>query len=292
MYVGEGGTPDFRDEPDLAGDAVFTGSFMHCSGSEALICLPPKNVSDIDTDLRNDYDGENAAANEADGVMSRGASFLDLAERLNLNSTHTKELAPRRTESAHPWKITPPSGNTFNTDSSPYLTGRSGQVLASANANAGYFSLANPSDRTDGDMTDAAGPSSDLASEHLLEQNLVALGWQFMMTGTAPRTSQSVSYDSTFIDNRVPEALMGANSVFRQSWNTWDTLAPQGTHEDATLSPEREMWDAIGSVGHPEYMVNLQQIINAFKSRMMRGISGIRTTRWDNNVWDDTSDTT
>lgn len=131
-------------------------------------------------------------------------------------------------------------------------------------------------------MTNAAGPSSDQAAEHIVEQNLIALSWQFQLTGRVPRTSQSVAYDTLFGDSIVPEALMGPNSVFRQLWNTWDFGAAQGTHADPTLSPEREMWDAIGSMTHPEYMVNLQQTINAFKSRMMRGINGIGEDRWTN----------
>jgi hypothetical protein len=87
------------------------------------------------------------------------------------------------------------------------------------------------------------------------------------------------------------ETLMGANGVFRQVWNTWDSGAPH-EHEDPTLSPEREMWDAIGSVRHPEYMVNLQQTINAFKSRMMGGIAAVGNDRWAEFNWDDTSEET
>ncbi|KAK3937495.1 hypothetical protein QBC46DRAFT_356630 [Diplogelasinospora grovesii] len=298
MYRGEGETPEARNPPSLSGHAAFTGDFMHCSDSGTIACQFLLNVSNIDTDLQNDYDGENAAANadggllQRAGLIARAVPFWDIAERIKSRATRTKELVPRRTETARPWTITPPSGNSFTSLSSPYLTGNSGQVLTAANANAGYFNLQNQFDCVTGAITNAAGPSLDLASEHLMEQNLVALGWQFQMTGYAPGTSQARPYPSRFRNNVVPEALMGANGVFRRPWNTWDSTAPQGTHVDPTLSPEREMWDAIGSVSHPEYMVNLQQTINAFKSRMMRGISAIGSDRWAQFNWDDTSEAT
>lgn len=39
-------------------------------------------------------------------------------------------------------------------------------------------------------------------------------------------------------------------------------------------------------------MVNLQPALNAFKSRMMRGISGVGTNHWRSRNWDDTSELT
>lgn len=255
------------------------------------------NMTDSDPDLLDDYDGENAAAAIEDAQLSLRSGhqasdtypFLDIAEHLRRASTPTKELEPRRTATANPWSITPPSGNVYVSRASPYLTGDSGRVLVAANPQAGFFNLQNQSDCLTGAITGTAGPSTDLSAEHIVEQNLVATGMQFMMTGIVAPSTQSAQLNTLFPQFRVPEALMGANSVFTQPWNSWDPNAPAGTHEDPTLSPEREMWDAIGSVRHPEYMVNLQQAINTFKSRMMRGIAGVAGTRWLTEGWDDTS---
>jgi hypothetical protein len=292
MYRGEGETPDPRQPPNIGGSAALTGDFMNCSGSATMACLPLLSLLKVDPELQDDYDGENAAANAEGGLAQRAIPFGDIAERIKPPPTPTHELAPRRTETARSWAITPPSGNTFTTLSSPYLTGNNGQILVAANPNAGYFNLQNQFDCITGAVTDSAGPSPDLASEHLVEQNLVAYGWQYILVGSAPATTQAREYRSRLRVSPVPESLMGTNGVFRLPWNAWDGNAPQGTHAYPAPSPEREIWDAIGSVTRPEYMVNLQQTINAFKSRMMRGISGIGNDRWYDLSWDDTSEAT
>lgn len=305
VYSGAGETPEERSPPDLAGDAAITGDFMQCSGGSgsngSLTCLSLASVAYTDPALDYDDDGENAAANLEDALLERAdlsftrtVPFWDIFQLIKPKGTRTKELAPRSTGTARPFTVTGPSGIGFTTRSSEYITGNSGQILVGANPNAGYMNLEDANDCIRAVITDSAAPSRDLASEHLLEQNLVALGWQFVMTGYAPPTTQMLEYrtQATRFGGRIaPEALMGANSVFRQPWNTWDPTGA-GYHVDATLSPEREMWDAIGSIAHPEYLVNLQQVINAFKSRMMRGISGIGTDRWNRLDWDDTSEAT
>lgn len=302
VYSGEGEAPEERGPPNLPGDPVFSGNFIHCtdaSEASSLICLPARNVSDIDTDLKNDYDGENEAANAEDAILqkyglleTREIPFWDIAQYLKPKVSRTQELEPRSTGKPRDWPIKPPSGNTFTSLSSPYITGNSGQLLLGANPNAGTLNLANSRDCLSAAITDAAGPSRDLASEHILEQNLVALGWEYVMTGFAPGTTQAIEWTSRFRPYVVPEHLMGANGVFRQTWDQWDPNAPAGAHDNPRLSPEREMWDAIGSIAHPEYLVNLQQQVNSFKSRVMRGISGIGADRWTKYKWDDTSDAT
>lgn len=299
VYTGKGETPEERSPPNLPGDAVFTGDFIHCSnlnGASSLVCLPALNVSDIDTELKDDYDGENEAANAQDKLLeryglleTREIPFWDIAKLLKPKVSRTQELEPRSTGDPRPWTITGPSGNSFVSMSSPYLTGNSGQILRGVNPNAGNMNLLNQQDCMTGAITDSAAATRDLASEHILELNLVALGWEFVMTGLAPATTQSREYESRFSDTLVPEHLMGANGVFRQTWDQWDPNAPAGTHDNPRLSPEREMWDAVGSIAHPEYMVNLQQTTNEFKSRMMRGIAGIGSKRWVKFNWDDTS---
>lgn len=302
VYSGEGEAPEERSPPNLPGDPVISGNFIHCTDSSeasSLTCLPLRNLTEIDTDLEYDYDGENEAAKAEDAILqkyslleTREIPFWDIAQHLGLKVSRTQELEPRSTGKPRDWPIKTPSGNTFISRSSAYLTGQSGQSLLGANPNAGTLNLANSRDCFSADITDSAGPSRDLASEHILEQNLVALGWEYLMTGSAPSTSQAESWTSNFGSYLVPERLMGQNSVFTQTWDQWDPNAPAGAHENPRLSPEREMWDAIGSFPHPEYMVNLQQQINTFKSRVMRGISGIGEDRWKKFNWDDTSQAT
>lgn len=305
VYTGEGETPAERNAPDLSGDAAYTGDFMQCSGASGntntMTCLLLANVSDIDTDLQDDYDGENAQANLMDKILeragllaSRTVPFLDVAAQyLKPKGTPTRDLAPRSTGTARAFTIRDSSGNTFTSNSSEYLTGNSGRVLITANPNAGFMNLVDQYDCVGAAITDNAGPSSDLASEHLLEQNLVAGGWQFLLTGRAEATSQSAQYDAMDPTTALPSNIMGDGSYFRMSWNSFDPSGSQaGLHPDPTLSPEREMWNAIGSLANPEYLVNLQQAINAFKSRMMRGIAGIGSDRWTANSWDDTSEAT
>lgn len=299
VYSGQGETPEERNPPNLSGEAVFSGDFIHCTnsnGASSLVCLPALNVSDIDTELKDDYDGENEAANAQDKLLkrygllgTRTIPFWDIEKLLKPRASRTQELEPRSTGTPRPWTITGPSGNGFVSMSSEYPTGNSGQILRGVNPNAGNMNLLNQHDCMTGAITDSAAPSRDLASEHILELNLVALGWQFVMTGIAPATTQSTQHPTRFPGLQVPEHLMGANGVFRQTWDQWDPNAPAGAHENPRLSPEREMWDAVGSFAHPEYMVNLQQTTNEFKSRMMRGIAGIGPKRWVKFNWDDTS---
>lgn len=309
VYQGSGESPPVREPPDLSGPPALTGDYMSCGGSNSggggggsggLVCLPLSNVTNLDTGLRDDYDGENEAANADNQVSQRGARlasrsvpFWDVAERMNrrAGTTKTHELLPRVTSPGRVFALDPPPPATrFYPRSSPYITGDGGQALVAVTPNAGYFNLQNQFDCVTGAVTDNAGPSSDTAGEHVNEMNLARDGWQFLMTGLVAPSSQFTGYRSLFPGFLVPEQLMGENSVFRQAWNTWDPGAPAGTHEDPTLSPEREMWDAVGSVRHPEYMVNLQQTMNAFKSRMMRGIAAISNDFWEQQDWDDTSE--
>ncbi|KAK3934338.1 hypothetical protein QBC46DRAFT_414004 [Diplogelasinospora grovesii] len=63
-----------------------------------------------------------------------------------------------------------------------------------------------------------------------------------------------------------------------------------GTHPDPTISPEREMWNLIGSFLHPDRLVNAQEALNGFKARIVRGLNGIGVARWRLNDWDNTSE--
>lgn len=107
-----------------------------------------------------------------------------------------------------------------------------------------------------------------------------------MLTGFSPQTSRSDRYDTAFDNLIVDPAIMGGNSPFRQPWANWD---PNGMHNNANTSPERAIWDNIGSLLYPEVLANAESVLNGFKSRMWRGINGIAESRWNVNQWDDTS---
>lgn len=64
------------------------------------------------------------------------------------------------------------------------------------------------------------------------------------------------------------------------------------TTANANISPEREMWDLIGSFVHPQNMVNAHAAINMHKMRMVRGMMALGTNFWRDNDFDDTSEQT
>lgn len=59
---------------------------------------------------------------------------------------------------------------------------------------------------------------------------------------------------------------------------------------DPSISPEREIWDAIGSFRYPDRLVNAQETLNGFKACIVCGFNGIGIRRWRDNGWDITSE--
>lgn len=56
------------------------------------------------------------------------------------------------------------------------------------------------------------------------------------------------------------------------------------------MSPIDEIWEAFGTINHPEVMVNAEEVFNGIKMRVWRGIDPFSDETWANNGWHDTSE--
>ncbi|KAK3687976.1 hypothetical protein B0T22DRAFT_142035 [Podospora appendiculata] len=273
---------------------------MECGGLRTLICPTLANLTELNPDFLDDGDGENAAANAVPMRRRWGSGqtssaiygpFWDIAERISPREpTRTDNLEPRNTGASRRPKITPESGVPYETQTSEYITGHGGRDLNAVNPNAGYFTLEDEQNCLSAVIVNSGTPANDQSAEHLPELANMAMLLQFMQTGRADGTTQTDPYETRFRPRVVPERIFGQHSVFRQSWRSWDLAAPPGMHPNPDLSAERDFWDLVGSLVHPEFMVNLQQFLNAFKSCILRGIAAISEARWTRNHWDDTSE--
>ncbi|KAK4201509.1 hypothetical protein QBC40DRAFT_324193 [Triangularia verruculosa] len=142
-------------------------------------------------------------------------------------------LAPRATGTARNFKVPQQRNgqNIFTTSSSTYPTGDNGQFLTNLNQNTGFYNLA--------DAADCKNPGVVSTGD----QN--AAGYHGIQALAPP----------------FPSIL---------PWSQWDAGAPPGTHPNANISPEREMWDLIGSFVYPENMVNAHAAINMHKMQVLQ----------------------
>ncbi|KAK4033694.1 hypothetical protein C8A01DRAFT_39850 [Parachaetomium inaequale] len=164
-----------------------------------------------------------------------------------------------------------------------------GDIIAGA---GGFYNLADATDcENPGVVSTGDQNAAGYHAEHIIEENTVPEQWSFMMTGQVRRTTMMPEFNEQQLA-LMPVSLMGQGSVFTQLWSQWDSGAPQGTHPNANISPEREMWDLIGSFVYPENMVNAHAAINMHKMRMVRGMMALGTNFWTTNDFDDTSQQT
>ncbi|KAH8894260.1 hypothetical protein GQ53DRAFT_821349 [Thozetella sp. PMI_491] len=254
--------PEPRAPPNTEGNALISGNFVSCNGdgngnrTSLLVCLQLQDLVARDPDLLNDEDGENDASLHAPARRY----ILDAFGYATKTEPDDLPLQPRAT----------------------------GTHLLAVNPQAGRYSLEDPSDCENSQITAQGNPRSSYAAEHITELNTYPSAWSFMLRGFAPQTSMAVQYDSAFRAETIPLAdFMGSTGIFRDAWSTWDST---GTHADPNTSPERAIWDALGSIDNPEVLVNAESVLNGFKSRMWRAVNGIGNDRWDANEWDDTTE--
>ncbi|KAH8887925.1 hypothetical protein GQ53DRAFT_826912 [Thozetella sp. PMI_491] len=279
--------PAERIPPNIAGNPVLQGNYVTCNGTATVYCYPPSNISTYDPDILNDFDGENADSSVDDNVLTGRAFYY--APRF-VPGKFGRDLEERATAPGRPFDVTLPNGGgVFTTTSSQYITGGNGNALLAVNPQAGRYNVEDAGNCESNTVTTQGSNSDQYASEHILELNTFPEAWSFMLSGRVPPTTQSAPYSTRFSNLVVPVNLMGPTSVFTQNWAAWDPNAPPGTHSDVNQSPERAIWEAMGSLLNPGVLVNAERVINGFKSRMWRAINAISEDRWTTNSWDDTT---
>ncbi|KAK4106016.1 carbohydrate-binding module family 24 protein [Parathielavia hyrcaniae] len=277
--------PPSRNPPNLPGVPVYDSrfNFMGCgTRQEEIVCRNLDWLSANYTHLSFDNDEEG----DVSEVIRRRSAMVP--------GSVQPHLEPRATGAARNFDVPQQRDgqNTFRTTSSTYPTGNNGQFLANLNQAAGFYNLADADDcENPGVVSTGDQNAVGYHAEHIIEENTVPEQWSFMMTGQVRRTSMMPEHNEASLP-LMPVSLMGQNSVFTQPWSQWDSGAPPGTHPDANLSPEREMWDLIGSFRHPQNMVNAHASINMHKMRMVRGQMALGEDFWVQHNFDDTSEQT